>query len=272
MRADQQSIMGAKRIDYQAQGFAIHCTRYTEQQGVGTVSMAEPLEVTVGNQNPGNNQNFLSADFFALVRGNHVLSMSAGKNAGSLRTYLHALFRNANFADELTMFDIVRVPAANQLARIVQAGGVEAVQLDLTIEEATLGVVNGVPQAHDTMWKKLVDPLRSAVAAIVAADEKASAIADSRKGKMRLTVNVPGGDLAAAKNGIDGIAEGIVADEEASDFVIRLRNGESINPSEIAVKRRVTVDRMANTVVTDQVFSEMVTYMADLEAIGQLDA
>jgi hypothetical protein len=89
---------------------------------------------------------------------------------------------------------------------------------------------------------------------------------------MRLSIKVPNGDFAAAKDGLTSIAEDVVADEHADDYVILLRNGETIKPGEIAVKKLVSLRRSANSFRSDDVLREMTAYLGELQRSGQTEA
>ncbi|APG47412.1 MULTISPECIES: hypothetical protein [Phaeobacter] len=235
--------------------------------------MIDQQTTRLSERAPGNQENYLYRDFLGFVRGNHVISFNAASNAASLRGYLQGLFRLAGLHENAGKFDLVRRASANQIARISAGGGVESVQLDLSIEDATRQVIEENLRAQQP-WtaKRLLDPIAGMVQDLLVADQKASDLGRSRKGNLRLSINVPKGDLHPAKEGLDGVAEILVEDEDADDYVIRLRNGDSINPSEMAIKKRIRIDRYANTVDTDSVVMEMRQYMVELFQSGQLEA
>lgn len=267
---DGSSVMGVEISDQGRSGVFLHCVRYVEQQAVGVVPMVPAETATLSELRPRNDENFLNSDFFALIAGDHVISLNAGRSAGALHKYLLQLFQRANRPDSWTQFDIVRIADINGLRRIEAGGGVQKVQMDLAIEEASAGVMRD-EAASPTMIQRLRRPLVQMMQSLVRADGKAAGAAQSRKGTMRVTISVPGGDLEVAKSGLDGIAEQIVADEDAEDFVILLRSGESIKPGEIAVKKKVSVVRSANTVLPGEVREEMLRYLAELRQARQTE-
>jgi len=226
----------------------------------------------VGERPPGNQENYLNRDYIAFIYGDHVLSWNAASNAASLRSFLHGVFKKAGLHEDTTKFDLVRRASVDQLARIEAAGGVSQVQMDLSIEEATARVVQERSRKH-RHWtaRHFLEPFTDLFRDLEKADNKASDLSRSRKGNLRLSINVPKGDLSAARSGIDGVAEILVEDEDASDYVIHLRDGDKIKPDEMAVRRRIRVHRHANTVSTDDVISEMRTFMRDLKETRQLE-
>lgn len=265
-------VMGVSSADHRANGFAIHCARYAEQQGVGVLDMTPAPVGTLRERRPGNDENFLNTDFFAMVSGDHVITLNAMRNAASLRSYLHALFQHARLEDGSTMFDLLRIADANEMARI-DAVGVQSVKMGLGIEEATADRINeiGARRAGQSVYQRIREPMIQMINSIGAMQGKPANLANSRKGTMQVLINIPSRDLIAGKVGIDGVAEGLVQDEDATDFVIMLRNGETITPDEIAVKKRVTLERLANTVRAEDVWREMANYMNELRLAGQLD-
>jgi hypothetical protein len=270
VRADGTSVMGMEGRDYGANGFAIHCASYVEQQGVGVVRMAELPVSQLTVRQPGNDENFANKDFFAVISGDHVISLNANRNAAALRSYLHQLFEALGFDDDAKNFTIDRVAHADEIARIDQVG-VANVEMDFGIEEAT-----AIAIAEQQVGHGFVEIVKRGVTAIlrplVAREDQVAGIGDSRKGSVRIAVNVPAGDLELAKSGLDGIAAELVADEDADGYVIRLRTGEMIRPGEIAVRKRVSLTRFADTVDAEEVLAEMVSFMIELRNTGQLGA
>lgn len=271
-RSDGSSDMGARLRPYPGEGVALHCTRYVDGQPAGVVPMIPQENTRVAERAPGNQENYLHRDFIAFIHGDHVVSLNAASNAASLRNYLHGLFKNAGLHENASKFDLVRRASADQVARIEAAGGVDRIQMDLSIEDATARVIQerGERPRH---WaaRTFLDPVTQMIQDLSRADNKASDLSRSRKGNLRLMINVPKGDLHAAKSGIDGVAEILVEDEDADNYVIHLRDGDKITPSEMAVRRRIRIERYANTVNTDEVISEMRDYMRDLRVSGQLE-
>jgi len=268
-RSDGASVMGLRLEDFGDLGVAIHCAKYVERQGVGVVGMTESDAADLSERAPGNAENFLNSDFMAIVNGDHVVTLNAGQNAASLRSYLQGLFRLSGLHEDTSKFDIVRIADVGQLERI-EAIGTASIGLNVAIDEATAGVVaDGSPRR--SMWSGLTQPLSNLIEGVIGRDDKASQIGNSQKGTLKVSINVPKGDLEAARSGLDGIAEALVQEDEAEDFVINLRNGETIRPGEMSVKKLVRLERSSNTVDRHDVWAEMATYMRELENSGHLE-
>ena len=88
----------------------------------------------------------------------------------------------------------------------------------------------------------------------------------------KVSINIPQGDLNAAKHGLAQLSEEIVEDEEAEDYVIHLVGGDTIKPKEVSVRTQVQLEAAANSVSVYQAWQAMQAYMVELGENGQLDA
>lgn len=135
-RADGSQVMGLSMRDYNNWGVFLHCARYVDDQPTGVVPMDDRLNASLEQRRPGNSENFSSSDFFALVLRDHVITLNAHQNAAALASYLQGLFRLAEMDKGAGMFNLFRIANADKMSKIQASGGVEMVQLDVTIEEA----------------------------------------------------------------------------------------------------------------------------------------
>ena len=268
--SDDRSTCGLRAREILGGGFAVHCARYTDGQGVGTIPTTPAPEVEVGERAPEPGENFLNSDLMALIRGNHVICMNCGRNAGSLRIYLQMLFRKANFADETRQFELVRIGSPDKLA-IIEAVGVKSIDLEVDISEAT-GVELIEGEGGGGIWSAIKSNFGGAFTAVPGRDESVEQLRRAERGTVRVSINVPKGDLDAAKKGLDDFAEEVVEDEDADSFVIHLRDGATIKPHEVSVRKQVKLEAMANSVSVFQAWDAMETYMGELEENGQLEA
>lgn len=265
-----RSTTGLRCYDFQAVGFAVHCGRYIDGQGVGTIPTAPAAEVDIGEQAPSPGENFLNSDLMAVVKGNHVVCMNCGRNGGSLRIYFQQLFRKAGFDDASRQFELARIANPDKVA-IIQALGVKSIDLELDIAEATAAeLINGA--APVGVWGSMVSGISGAFQAITGIDETVEQIRQAEKGSVKISINIPKGDLNAAKHGLAQLSEEIVEDEEAEDYVIRLVGGDTIKPKEVSVRTQVRLEASANSVSVYQAWEAMQVYMVELDENGQLDA
>lgn len=122
------------------------------------------------------------------------------------------------------------------------------------------------------MWRTFKRSFGGAFEAVTARDESVEQLRSAERGTVTVSIKVPKGDLEAAKNGLNEFAEEVVEDEEADSFVIHLRDGATIKPHEVSVRKQVRIEAAANTVSVFQAWDEMETYMGELLENGQLEA
>ncbi|MGC9445489.1 hypothetical protein [Cereibacter johrii] len=227
------------------------------------------MSVDLDEKRPANGENFLNSDFSALILGNNVITFNAGRSAGTLTNYLHAMFRESN-QPEAAMFQLVRIADVDQVRKIEAAGGVARVRIDLGIDEAAaMAIEDEGRQRH--VFRRLRGSLVDMIDALRHDPGRKAGIAESTRGTMRLFISVPEGDVRAATAGMDAIAQQLVEDEEAEDFVIDLRNGDTIRPHEVSSKKSVRLRRMANTFDRDEVWDEMIVFLRELRQAGALE-
>ena len=196
--------------------------------------------------------------------------MNCGRNAGSLRIYFQQLFRKAGFPDAARQFELVRIGSPDKLA-IIEAVGVKSIDLEVDISETTgEELIDGV--GGGGIWSSIKQNYGGAFTAVTGRDESVEQLRRAEKGTVKVSINVPKGDLDAAKHGLDDFAEEVVEDEEADAFVIHLRDGATIKPNEVSVRKQVRLEAMANSVSVFQAWDAMGTYMGELDENGQLEA
>lgn len=272
-KADGSSVMGMRMRDCGHNGVIVHCAGYVDDQATGVIPMQQQADTTVTSRRPGNAENFLNRDFMGLISGNHVISLNAGVKAASLSNFLRGLFRQAELAETSGQFDLVRVSNVNKLAKISSSGGVASIQLDLAIDQAVQNVLEESAATQALPWGvgKVRSYLSEFIGDLTRDYEPAEGLANSQRGNLRLQISVPSGDVIPAKNGIEGAAIMIAEDDEATDYTINLRNGDTIKPGEISLKKRVRLDRFANSVDALQAQEELVQYLQELDESGHLN-
>jgi hypothetical protein len=265
-----RATTGLRSLDLNAVGFAVHCGRYIDGQSVGTIQTAPAPEVDIGDQPPAPGENFLNSDLMALIKNNHVICMSCGRNAGSLRIYFEQLFRKAGFDDASHQFELVRIANPDKVA-IIEAVGVKRVDLEVDIAEATAAaLIDGAKSGG--IWRLFTGIVGNALQAITGQDETLEQIRRAEKGTMQVSINVPKGDLNAAKAGLAQLSEKVVEDEESESYIIHLGNGDTIKPNEVSVRKQVKLEAAANSVSVFQAWDAMQQYISELMENGQVDA
>ena len=68
-RSDGSSVMANQSFDFEAGGIGLQCARYVDGQPVSIVPMTGEETAALGEQPPGNSENYLNDAFFALISG-----------------------------------------------------------------------------------------------------------------------------------------------------------------------------------------------------------
>lgn len=270
VRADGSSIMGNIMTDLPGEGIAFQCGRYVEGQPTGVLPMVGDTSVNVQERSPGNAENYVDTSYFGLVRGNHLLSISAGQNAAAVRVFLDGWLKNAGSLADGEAFDFGRVAQVAAVHKINSSGGVARVQMDLTMERASALYVESLHSGHGPGG--LLGAAYNAACAIVGSNEQTEDLYNSNKGKLRLSVNVPSTDNLSAKESLTQVAMVLLEEDDVDTYVLELRNGDTIKPSEMSVRKKVRLSRFANGLDAHEAFTELRLYMNELAETGQLEA
>jgi len=268
--SEDRSTCGACARDVRGGGFAIHCVRFTNGQGVGTIPTAPAPQVDVGERLPEPGENFLSSDLMALFRANHVICMNCGLNAAVLRLYLQELFQKADLSNDRRQFEIVRIGSFDKV-KIIKEVGVKSFDMGTGIAEATAVAINEDGRTG-YRGQSIKRGLGDFLEAITAKDKSVKELRRSKGGTVRISINVPEGDLEEVKDFQDNLAKDIVEDEKADGFTIHLRDGTTIKPDEVSVRKQVKLEKAANSVNVFEAWDAMETYLGELEESGQLEA
>lgn len=267
-RSDQAVVTGTRERDEGIWGLSLHCARYYDRQGVGTIPMAPAAQVDVGERQPDASENFLNADFLALIRENHVICLNCGRNAGALRSYLSLLFRKAGMNRETQLFELTRIGNPNTLA-IIQRVGVKSIDMKVNISDAAaFEVIEG--EGRGGVWQNAKHQISEAFRGLTASDTELQQLRQAEQGSVTVSINVKKGDLSPAKEGLDHLAGEIAEDDDAEGYLINLRDNTTIRPDEVSVKKPIKLEAHANSVNAFQAWNAMRTYMKELEENGQL--
>ena len=89
---------------------------------------------------------------------------------------------------------------------------------------------------------------------------------------MKVSINVPKGNLNAAKEGLAQLSEEVVEDEKSESCLIHLGNGDTIKLNEASVCKQVKLEAAANSVSVFQAWEAMQEYIGELIDNGQVEA
>ncbi|MCW7542859.1 hypothetical protein N7I30_03485 [Aurantimonas litoralis] len=266
----RRAISGLRSHDFEGMGFAVHCGRYVDGQAVGTIPMTPAPDADLGEQPPGVDQNFLNSDFMAIIKDNHVIALNCGRNGAALRLYFALLFEQAGFDEATRQFELIRIASPNRIAMIERVG-VKKVDLNIGIAEAT--AVALLDDDGDGVWNTFKRGVSGVISAMTAHDADLTQLRTAQQGTVSVSIDVGKGDLLAAREGLNHLAEDIAEDEEADSFVIYLRDGKTtIRPDEVAVRKAIRLNEVANSVSVSEAWDKMVEYLGELFENGQVEA
>lgn len=268
--SNNATITGMRGRDYEAVGFLLHGARFNDGQSVGTIPMAPAAEVDLGERQPNDDENFVSSDFLALIKGNHVICLNCGRNGGALRGYLAQLFKKAGFEEASQQFELVRVGNPKTLA-VIKAAGVRSVDLKVSIADATANeIIDG--KIEDGFWRRARKTISDAFYALTEKDAELKQLREAEQGSVTVSINVDKRDVTSAPHGLDHLASEFIEDEEAEGYTIHLRDNTTITPYEMSVRKSVRLDAYANSVSVNQAWDRMRAFMDELNDTGQLEA
>lgn len=260
-KPDNSTVTGLKSMDFGVYGFAIHCARYVDGQGVGVINMKPKNNVDLEELPPNENENFLSSDFLVLFQNNEIASIGVVRSALMLSDYLKDLFRKIPLNENSQKFELIRVADVKAL-KLIERYKVKSVDLKVEINKSTA----------DSFYSESKDWFSALLGALIIRDPKVGELRKSLNGTAKISINVPDGDLLAASGGLDALAMSVVEDEESEDYVIKLRNGEVLKPNQISVRKAVKLEKVANSVSVDQAWTEMKIFLQELRENGQIEA
>ena len=152
---------------------------------------------------------------------------------------------------------------------IIEAVGVKRVDLKIDIAEATAAeLIDGT--GGGDVWNNITDSLAKAFQAIPSQDETVEQIRQAEKGTMKVSINVPKGNLNAAKEGLAQLSEEVVEDEKSESCLIHLGNGDTIKLKEVSICKQVKLEAAANSVSVFQAWEAMQEYIGELIDNGQV--
>jgi hypothetical protein len=192
-------------------------------------------ELKVGTTPPPANMDFMDADAFAYVRGNHVCLCTTSMTDSTTRQFLADLFVRAKLRKDASEFDLLKVGDQSKL-KIIQDEGVKEIDIKGTIYEATAHYNKRKGQAAS-----LLGHLGKEVRAILgsandvnddALDVGLTLKIDHRRKK----------GISLGEKRLKSIAESLVENlEKGDDFSIITNNDRKITPDELFMKTIVEI-------------------------------
>ena len=177
-KPDNSTVTGLKSIDFGVDGFAIHCARYVDGQGVGVINMNPQHNVELEELPPNENENFLSSDFFVLFQKNDVASIGVVRSALMLSDYVKDLFKKTALNENSQKFDLIRVADVKAI-KLIERYKVKSVELKVEINKSTAASFESDPKN----WFSAV------LGALILRDPKVEELRNSLNGTAKILIN-----------------------------------------------------------------------------------
>lgn len=253
---DKRLTVGFKFKDGGKRGYAIYCVHCVDGQAVGVVPMNPLGDADIGERDPDKDENYLNSDFMALIRGDHVISIGAGRNASALRDFLASLFQKKKIKDENAYFFQFVHAAHPDKIKLIEEHGVKGIKLNVGIEEAFYSKITKLAHIKNQAIQFICD--------LIGGELKDDDIEKYGNATFSLYVDARKGSLAPLESKIKALANS----EEGAEFSIHLRNKQVITSSEIKIRKTINLEKKANSVSFEGACGEMFGYMDELIESG----
>ena len=267
--SNHATVTGLQGRDFGTLGFAIHGARYHAGQGVGIIPMVPSTTVELGERPPEDGENFLSSDFLALIKDNHLICLNCGRGGGALRAYLSNLIAKSGRPPVDQQFELNRVARPKHF-EMLRKVGVAHVDMRINLKAATLDVLEENSGRPVGFWGAIRQQVGELVATMARKDSEIGNLRDAENGYVTVSIDLQKRDITRARHGMDRLASELVEDDEADDYVIRLKDSTKITPNEMSVQKLVKLEARANSVGVGQAWEAMCRYVKDLDEVGQL--
>ena len=258
-------MVGLEGRDLYPYGFAIHCAVYVDRQGIGVIPMTPSQTVVLGEQKPGNDENYFKSGFVALVNNNNVVGHGLRMNGASLIAFATGMCEKSSIDVGSGNFDLIRM-ANIETATLIERDRVKAIEFRSYISSLALDDIrtSSWTSSHLPIDQRIRNAILGSANALFGRDHQHAGIGDSERGWVAITVNVPSGDLRMATDSLDALAGEVVDGEDTENYIIHLRSGRTIKPHEVSLSKRVDIDSVANYLIVDNAFCALYDYMREL--------
>lgn len=257
----RRSISGLSAQDFGRDGFGLHCGRYTDQQPAGVIKMEPAPAVSISKRPPANDENFLSGDFFALVRKNDVICLGCGRNGSALRNYLAKLFIESEFVTDSAQFELLLLPNAERVKEIDRIG-VRKVDLKLA-----LSVAAATETSEEGAWSRVSSGGKKFLSAVFRREADFRRIQEIEDGTLSIMIDVKKGELTATRGFMERFSKEIAYDDEAEDFDIHLQDGNIISKHSATMRKKVYLEEVANSVSSSETWQSMIDYLREVRVV-----
>lgn len=247
-------------------GLLLHLVTETPGESASVVPKvtARSTDLDLKTEDPPPDGEWLDADSFVFVKGDHLCFCATGMRDGSISWYLHELFKKAKIRQDSDRFDLAKAADVTKL-RLLHSQGVKEIEIKAMVTNAvahyekrkatTYGALGAAGKFLKSIWQAPNDYTD-----------------DSLKAILSLKVDRRFSGIKLGEKRIEQLAADIVKNtEKGDDFSIITKTGHRISQNEIFIRSKVKIDSEGKTVQRDKAWNELVTFFNELASSGAID-
>lgn len=256
-----------KHLHQKNLGVLLHIAAYTPGEHASVVPRVRGVTAgDIGTAPPPDNCEFMDGDIMALVAGDHVLLCATNLHEKRAERYMSGIIEAAGLERPATNFCLGRKANVDKV-KLIQAQGVKAVNLDVSLFDATLEHAE-----RTTIKKRVSGVLMDEIKAFVFKDKTVAEIekAENLSARITLTYDSRKKGAIAGRDGIAKLANQMLADDDEG-FSITTKGGETISGSDISLRKTVSLPKHGKSVYCSDAWKALETYFYELKAGGLLE-
>ncbi len=261
----QPILEGRKHVkDLGGIGTLLHIAAYTPGEHASIVPKSDSEDVSTTP--PPRDSEFMDGDIMALVVGNHVFLCSSNISDKRAERYMIGIIEAAALERMASNFCLCKKADIDKVA-LLQSKGVKSINLNACLFDATLDHAE-----RTTVQKKLRGGLMDEIVSIFAEDRPEEDILSSENlsAKIILSFDSRKKRIDVARQGIFDLAEKMFENEEDS-FSITTLGGETINGSDISLRKTVKLPKHGKSVFFSDAWKALEVYYTELKDAGVLE-
>jgi hypothetical protein len=256
-----------KHLPQQNLGILLHIAAYTPGEHASVVPrLSENQDGDVGTTPPPEHCEFMDGDIMVLVVGNHVLLCATNLHEKRAERYMTGIIEATGLPRNASTFSLCRSANVDKL-RLIQSQGVKAINLDVSLFDATLDNID-----RTTVRQQIGGILMDQVKAMIFKDKTPEEIANAENltARVILTYDSRKKGMSLGREGVEQLAIQMLDDDDEG-FSIRTAGGQRIKGSDISLTKIVKIQKHGKSVFCSDAWRELETYYYELRADGLLE-
>lgn len=248
-------------------GILLHIAAYTPGEHASVVPrLRDAQDGEVELTPPPENCEFMDGDIMVLVAGNHVLLCATNLHEKRAERYMTGIIEAAGLPRKAANFSLCRSADVDKL-RLIQNQGVKAVNLDVSLFDASLDHVD-----RTTVRQQIGGNLMDQIKAMVFRDKTPEEIAaaENLTARVILTYDSRKKGMALGREGVEQLATQMLADDDEG-FSIRTAGGQRIKGKDISLTKTVRIQKHGKSVFCSDAWRELEAYYYELRKAGLLE-